>query len=158
MTDREAQEIIRMVESNWSFDLGQARQLWRDGLVRYPADVGTQAVIHLARHSKFKPTLSELLEVTNMFARGTESPVGEQRAELPAVATERLARGTPEWVWVWTWARWRRDPREERGFPQQLGHVDPTSMLSMEEYRDLLAEWKDAGSPKEKSPLPIVYR
>jgi hypothetical protein len=70
VTEREAQEIIRMVESNWSFDLGDARALWRDALVRYDAELATQAVARLARTRLRgrRPDLPDLLELIEMNA------------------------------------------------------------------------------------------
>lgn len=63
MTDREAQDIIRMIESNWSFNLEKARPMWREQLLPFDAEIATQAVVRLARTSTLKPRLYDVLEV-----------------------------------------------------------------------------------------------
>lgn len=60
MTEREAQEVVRMVESNWRFDLGTARGLWRSELMPFDAEMATQAVAKLARELHRRPDLSDL--------------------------------------------------------------------------------------------------
>ena len=52
-----------MVESNWRFDLGTARALWREELVRFDADVAVKAVAKLARELHRRPDLSDLLDL-----------------------------------------------------------------------------------------------
>lgn len=157
MTDREAQEIVRMIESNWSFDLGPARMLWRAELIPYPPEIGTDSVAYLAKHQKFRPALEELIEVLRMLNRRLGEPVGEQRAELPPVF-DAGKRGleAPEWVWVWSWCRHQRQPRNFIFFPQQEPHVDASKAMTMKDYEALREEWIAAGSPKAEHPLPMA--
>lgn len=68
MTEREAQEVVRMVESNWRFDLGSARALWREELVRFDAELATKAVAKLARELHRRPDLSDLLDLLRQMA------------------------------------------------------------------------------------------
>ena len=52
-----------MVESNWRFDLQNARSLWREELVRFDAEIATRAVAKLARELHRRPDLSDLLDL-----------------------------------------------------------------------------------------------
>lgn len=155
MTDREAQDIIRMIESNWQMDLGTARSLWRAELVPHDAELATRAVTYLARKLTYKPKLADLTQVLTMFSRNRKI---DDRAQADARAIEQGKRGyaTPEWVWVWKWARNSRSPLEWRGFPQQGDWTNPQTMMSMSEYEALRGEWLDAGSPKEKGNVIAV--
>lgn len=74
MNEREAQEIIRMVESNWSFDLDTARAMWRQALMPFDPEIATQAVIRLGRTSARRPNLVDMIEVVTML-----SPLPEPR-------------------------------------------------------------------------------
>lgn len=74
MTEREAQEVVRMVESNWRFDLGTARALWREELVRFDAEVATKAVAKLARELHRRPDLSDLLDVLGRMTPALPRP------------------------------------------------------------------------------------
>lgn len=75
MTEREAQEVVRMVESNWRFDLGTARSLWREELVRFDAEVATKAVAKLARELHRRPDLSDLLSILGRLTPALPRPV-----------------------------------------------------------------------------------
>lgn len=68
MNEREAQEIIRMVESNWRFDLGAARSLWRTELLRFDAGIVTKAVARLARTQGRRVDLVDLLAVAESMS------------------------------------------------------------------------------------------
>ena len=139
MTDREAQEIIRMVESNWSFDLEQARALWRQELLPYDAEIGTRAVARLARTSKFPPRLADLLEVVKMFHRERQ---GESAVEGEALPRPSSKERVPGWVKRYVAARflYRRFEREQdmRPFPEQREYVDPrtTEWMPEEEWAE----------------------
>jgi hypothetical protein len=67
VTDREAQELIRMVESNWSFDLETARPMWRAQLLPFDAEIATQAIVRLARTQTSRPRLADVLEVIRVM-------------------------------------------------------------------------------------------
>lgn len=148
MNDREAQDIIRMIEGNWQMDLGSSRSLWRAELVQYDAELGTKAVTYLARKTSFKPRLADLTQTLQMFHRNLQSNDPSARK---AIEEGRRGWATPEWVWIWKWARTTRDPRDERGFPQQQGHPDDT--MTADQYAALREEWLAAGEPKESKIL-----
>lgn len=155
MKDREAQDLVRMIESNWQMDLGPARGMWRAELLPHDAELATKAVTYLARKFSHKPRVSDLSQVLSMFARNAKV---DARTERDAHALEQGKRGyaTPEWVWVWMWARNDRDPQEWRGFPQQLGWANPDMIMNMSEYESLRDEWRSAGHPKGKRALPVL--
>lgn len=74
MEPREAQEIIRMVESSWLCDFGPAgRELWRQMLEPYDAELATRAVAEMARHplpgNRARPTVADLRAVIVRLAR-----------------------------------------------------------------------------------------
>lgn len=153
MNEREAQEITRMVESGWSCDFGaQGRTLWCRMLYPFEAELATLAVVEMSEHplpgGRFTPQVSDLRAIIisrRSRSRPKEIAVGGKWGEAP-----------PEWVWVWSWARFRKDPSDERAFPQQDGFSNPDNRMSMQEYEKLRQEWRKEGSPKSSNPLPTV--
>lgn len=157
MNEREAQEIVRMIESNWQMDLGPAREMWRNELLPHDPDIATKAVAYLARKISLKPRLADLNQVLTMFSRNARA---DARTEADARALEQGKRGyaTPEWVWVWKWARNDREPQCWRGFPQQLAWADPDTIMNTTEYEALKEEWRNAGRPKSKEDRLVLVR
>lgn len=150
MNERDAQEIVRMVESNWGIDLATARGMWRTELLPYEVEQGVRAVAHLAKNLQWRPKLSDLVETLKMFKRRDDEATAK-----PALVEGK--RGTPpEWVWVWSWARFIREPRDERSFPQEADFADSRRMLMQEQYEALRDEWVAAGSPRLKDPFPTI--
>lgn len=80
MTDREAQDLIRMIESNWSFDLEGARPMWREQLLPFDAEIATQAIVRLARTSPMKPRLYDVLEVIRAMS---PAPISAPTRDCP---------------------------------------------------------------------------
>lgn len=150
MNDREAQELVRMIESNWHFDLGEAgRKMWRQEIMLYDAELAAKSLAHLARRASYKITLADLSQTLEMFARNLRAD--ELRAADAKALTEgRRGYATPEWVWVWKWARQVREPTEDRAFPQMRDFADPQTVMPTADYDGLRDEWLAAGSPKEK--------
>jgi len=151
MRDRDAQDLIRMIEGNWHMDLGPARGLWRTELMMWDAELATKAVTHLARRQQYKIVLADLVSTLEMLNRNLKD---EARRARDAKAIEEGRRGyaPPIWVLVWKWLRNCR-PRDTRSFPQQDYWGDPQNMMSREEYDALQEEWEAAGSPKEAVQL-----
>lgn len=146
MNEREAQEITRMVESGWSCDFGmRGRTLWCQMLYPHEAELATNAVAEMSKHplpgGRFKPQVSDLRAVILALRNRQPKP-----KELNDQGKWGVA--PPEWVWVWSWARRHRVPPDDRGFPQQDGHTDPTNSMPMQAYQELVSEWTEAGSPK----------
>lgn len=161
MNEREAQEIIRMVESNWQFDLGTARGIWRTEFMLYSAEAVTKAVASLAPKLQFKPKLADVIAIVKMQEDTERRRLEDEkrRAEDARAITEgKRGYATPEWTFVWQWARSSRIPREDRAFPQQRDWSHPDNLMSKEDYEMLRQEWIAAGSPKElgKRALPEV--
>lgn len=151
MNEREAQEVTRMVESGWSCDFGmQGRTLWCRMLYDYDAELATNAVVEMSRNplpgGRFKPQVSDLRAIILAFIRKTATP--------ESIDDGKRGVNAPEWYHVWFWARRLRDPVDDRSFPQQEGHVDPMSMMTMDEYEVLRKEWIKAGKPKSRNLLP----
>lgn len=151
MTEREAQEIVRMVESGWSCDFSPAgRMLWAQMLGPYDPELATKAVIEMSKFplpdNRFKPQVSDLRTIIVSLRNST------QRAEIAVQG--KWGTAPPEWVWVWSWARWMRVPPEDRFFPQQDVFANPDNTMSKEDYGLLLDEWKKEGSPRSSHPLP----
>lgn len=157
MNEREAQEIVRMVESNWQMDLGPAREMWRAELLPHDVELAMKALVYLAKKFSLKPRLADFTQVLTMFARNARS---DARTEADARAIEQGKRGyaTPEWVWIWKWARTQRVPQDWRGFPQQLEWADPGFIMNMTEYEALKTEWQDAGRPKGKEDRLVMVK
>jgi hypothetical protein len=148
MNDIESQEIIRMVESNWHFDLGTARAMWRTELLMWDPETAIRALSLLGRKQSYKIVLADLVETMEMIARKKQEKAREEanrQAERRGLTdARRFAR--PEWTFVWAWSRFYRDPRETRYFPQQ--EAPPTESMTTADYDALRAEWIDAGSPR----------
>lgn len=156
MTDREAQEIIRMVESNWGFDLGTARSIWREEFVKHDAEAMMAVVGRLARTrlARNRPSLADITELLRLMTPAIRAPEDHRHF------------GIPSWVYVWKWARTLRDPKlepdvalpqQQRGYDElnqeliETGHSpgpDPSRYLTEEEYDGLHAEWVAVGSPR----------
>lgn len=120
MTEREAQEIVRMVESTWSADFGEAgRRVWRDVLEPFDAELGVAAVAKLAENplpaNRSKPQPSDLRSMCVILHRAEQDRERFQRRAIP-----RGRQFEPEWV-----KRWRRAHAagETRHFPEQHEHV-----------------------------------
>lgn len=155
MNEREAQEITRMVESGWNCDFGpQGRTLWCRMLYSFEAEMATEGVVEMSRFplpgGRFTPQVSDLRQILvslrSRTRKGIEETIGKR------------GEATPEWVWVWSWARFNRNPPEERAFPQQEMFANPDNLMPKSVYEQLLAEWRNAGSPKSKNPLPAALR
>lgn len=161
MKESEAETIIGMIRSatsTYKLDLSTV-QYWQGQMVRLDAETATKAVIVGSREWRFFPSWAQFYEVYRAEKRKYDllsEPVGEQGIRTPADGKRGVA--APEWVWVWSWARMMRDPRDDRSFPQQEGHVDPTTIMTSEEYEQLRAEWVAEGSPKSRNPLPVALR
>lgn len=155
MTEREAQELIRMAESNWHMDLATARGMWRTELMMWDAATATEALGLLARKHSYQLKLADLVETMEMLSRKAKDAARDEArrmAEERAITEGRRGYATPEWVWVWKWVRFDRAPRDMRSFPQQGDFGDPFDVMTMEEYETLCQEWQDAGQPKSKLP------
>lgn len=155
LNEREAQEVVRMVESGWSCDFGMdGRTLWCRMLYAFDAELATLAVVEMSRHplpgGRFKPQVSDLRTII----------ISLRNRNRPAEITEQGKWGTapPEWVWVWSWARFRKNPPEERAFPQQDGFSNPDNRMSKADYAQLVDLWRKEGSPKSSHPVPGVLR
>ena len=111
MIEREAQEIVRMIEAGWSFDLGaNGRELWREVLLPYELELATRAVTALAKDLRQRPSVADVRSMILKIKRDE----GEQQAWrlLPAAPIPE-----PEWV-----GRWRRARAADdfRIFPEQI--------------------------------------
>lgn len=149
MTDREALEIISMIEGGWRINLGpEGRELWASLLAPYDPEQATKAVLELGRDQSNPPRFAEVRQVILSIKRRAID-----EASLPEGIVKRGV-AAPEWVWVWSWARNTREPRELRGFPQQESWNDPSQILNQDEYNTLRDEWITAGRPKAKNPIP----
>lgn len=164
MNERDAQELIRMAESNWHMDLGPARAMWRTELMLYNAEVVTHALAELAKSKPFKITLADLMEAIHSMEELARRQANEERRraeEARAVQEGKRGYATPQWVHVWVWARnrtilaWEKGrvahkDRSYKSFPQMGDWADPANTMTTAEYEALREEWAAAGAPKEK--------
>lgn len=150
MKDTETREILGMVKAattQYPLD-DQTVEFWLGGLSPLDAEIATRAVLAGIKTWEQFPPWAQFHEAYKMIQRRT------QAVEAPYSVVEEGKRGTPpEWVWVWSWARFLREPREERAFPQQADFADPKRMLMREQYEALRDEWIATGSPKLKDPV-----
>jgi hypothetical protein len=116
------------------------------------ADIGYEAARGFARNGEWFPKISEFRTAYHAIAKARREAV--PRLEEPPRDLE-----PPRWVQVWTWARWMRDPREKRAFPQERRGYSETYAngdkhpiyLTDGDYERLEREWREAGSPKWKA-------
>ena len=157
MTEDQAVEVTTLIkaatasrvdQSTWNYYIAALRGLdFR--LACEAASVGT------ITWRKFPPW-AEFKEIYRAQER-LSKPAGEQRQDLPSDEQEyKRGEAAPEWVWIWSWCRLKREPRNYLFFPQQTAAVAPEQTMSTEDYEELRKEWIEAGSPKEKSPLPMA--
>ena len=154
MNERDAQDLIRMIESNWHFDLGPARSMWRTELMMWDADLATKALVYLGKRQTYKINLADFVQTLEMLNRNLKDEV-RRAADAKAIEQGRRGYAPPEWVLVWNWIRNYREPKDDRPLPQQADWADPSTVMSMEEYGALREEWVAAGSPKEKTRVMV---
>lgn len=151
----DAEAIAKMIDGHWNLNMNnETTDLWVSVLIQHDAEQATAVVAHLAQKMHYPPKIVDFKEVMRLL----HPPAQQAPLEAEALPEYKFGVEAPEWVWVWSWARWHRDPRVERPFPQQSGHVDEREIMTMDEYAELLREWKEAGSPREKNPLPLAFR
>lgn len=147
MNERDAQDLIRMVEANWHMDLGPARGMWRTELMMWDAELATRALAHLGRRQSYKINLADYVQTLEMLNRNLKADA-KRKADAKAIEEGRRGFAPPVWVMVWKWVRNHRTPSDDRSFPQQDYWADPNNVMSMEDYEGLREEWEAAGSPK----------
>jgi len=153
MTDEEALAITQMIAGHWNLKMDEpTRRLWMSTLIDQDAQSSVGVVAHLAKKMHYAPKIVDFREVMRLLHPPQEPP-----PLMPEIESKRGVEA-PEWVWVWSWARFHREEKIDRPFPQQDGHVDTTEMMTADEYETLRNEWLDAGSPKSKHPLPAAMR
>jgi len=114
METREAQQIVRMVESHYQTDFGSdGRTVWLYELADYDAATATRAVAMLARNplpaNRARPQLSDFRAVYLKLAK--DEAVANAKPALPVSPSRR-----PAWVERWERARAAGDARP---FPEQ---------------------------------------
>jgi hypothetical protein len=162
MKEAEARDVVGMIRAATTIgkdlDAG-TMDYWVSQIQPLDAEAATRAVIAGSKEWRYFPSWAQFYEIYRAEKRKLDDKllaeqVGEQRASLPP-AEGKYGVEAPEWVWVWSWCRFRRDPKEERPFPQQAEYADPTTVLTMDEYETIHEEWKAAGSPKSQNPIPL---
>lgn len=147
LTDREAQEIVRMVESTWRVDFREdGRKMWKRMLYDFDPVIATDAVAQLSQRQRERPTVADL--------RGMIQKIVRDR--MPPGLPEPKGKDAPEWAWVWSWCRFFRQPRFLLPFPQQEPYVDPSETIPMVRYEELHEEWVKAGRPKDTHVIPTA--
>lgn len=151
MKENEAQDILRMVRgATTQFPVDDDTiTFWLHSLKPLDAEAATKAVILGARTWDRFPAWASFFEAYRAAQRARDV---QERGQKDIVVGRR-GFATPEWVWVWMWARTIRDPREDRGFPQQDMWTDPERTMTNSDYQELRKEWVDLGSPKGKMPI-----
>lgn len=116
MEERDAQEIVRMVESAWRVDYGpEGRRLWREMLLPHDAEIATKAAAQLSQRQRERPTIADLRQVI-LSLRRQQIDENAWRG-LPPEKHEK-----PAWVKRWEKAR---DVSDFRIFPEQIpGYLD----------------------------------
>lgn len=149
MKAEEAESLVVMLAAATSSRLNNDEvAVWEEQFLPLDADLASKAVLSGRNTWRRFPSWRDFKEAYNAQKRLSEAE-GEQRSRTPE---PKRGVQAPEWVWVWSWCNWYREPRNVRPFPQG-GQPDA---MSMEEYEKLRDEWLAAGSPKAKTPLPML--
>ncbi len=149
MRDDDARDIIAMARgatTQWPVD-DDTITFWMHSLKPLDAETATKAIMLGARSWDRFPAWSSFYEAYRACQRAAQSVDRQHKV----IEEGKRGYATPEWVWVWLWCRCYRDPREERGFPQQDGI--PELSMTTSDYEVLRQEWVSVGSPKEKTPV-----
>lgn len=159
MTEQQAYEVVTLIKASTASRVEQSTvDYFSVALLPLDYDIAlATASIGTITWRRFPPW-ADFKEGYRAQQRLAE-PVGEQRQDLPSSTREPIEKrgeAAPEWVWIWTWARLQRDPADPRWFPQQESQADPSNLMSLEDYEELREEWKKAGSPKAKNPIPMA--
>lgn len=107
-----------MVEASFGFDLGDdGRRVWRDAMLGRDEMMVLSAATMLCRTMNRRPTLRDLLDMTQKAERDADAANAEKR---PVAGEEwRGAARPPAWIFGWAIARFRdKDPRP---WPEQQG-------------------------------------
>ena len=152
MKESEARDLLGMLKAaTTQYPLDEETiGFWLDGLTVLDADIATNAVLVGIRTWEQFPPWASFYEAYRMVQRQARD--AERKAEI--VEEGKWGYETPEWVWVWSWCRFRRDPTDQRPFPQQADFVDPAEAMTTDEYEILRNEWIEIGRPKMRTPLP----
>ena len=159
MEERDAQELVRMVESGWRMDLGkEGREMWRRMLRPYDAAMATRALVHLVEHQSERPAIADLR------AAILKLRTDERKAEtLPARESK------PPWVLCHTAARALGD---QRYFVEQIpglaeldmrNDYDGTYVVPTEPFTDKsvwvqIGEYDYTGCPYDFAAPPDMNR
>jgi len=112
VTDRETQELVRMIEANWQMRLSrESRDAWREALMAFEPELATQAIALLARRHAERPSVAEVRSAILSARRDQLQAASLWQAWLPEQAPR------PEWVTRWERARAAGDFRI---FPEQI--------------------------------------
>lgn len=120
MTDKEAQEIIHLIEGSFTMDLGDGgRSVWRQGLAGKDYAIGLETAVMIARTMNRRPTLKDVLDVIAMRERDQ----AQTQAKTDEEAWRTRAPRPPAWVFGWAIARYRDNdlrlwPEQEEGYRQ----------------------------------------
>lgn len=153
MKPGEAHDLVTMMKGATGAYLDDEKvEFWELSLLPLDAGLATKAVLHGVNSWKTFPSWAEFKEIYAMQGRRQR----EDEREAEVVKEGRYGYAPPEWTLVWNWARNYRDPKEERGLPQQGDWADPMKTMTTADYDALHAEWVAAGSPKENPLLAVA--
>ena len=149
MTPQEAEQIVLLLNASTAGRSdAETRAFFEASLARYSYDLALAAATTGAVTWRRFPSWAEFMEMYRVQTKLAE-PERRQEDDLG-----KRGVSPPEWVYVWSWARFKRQPRNLRFFPQQAPHVE--EHMTHDEYEALRQEWVDAGSPKAEHPIPMA--
>jgi hypothetical protein len=121
MRQQDAQDILRIIESLWSIDLGKdTRDAWRGVLMEFDdAALVTEAVISLAKSEVYRPSLA----LIRMKVHKMQADKAPGHRVIPWTRQE-----LPLWVKRWFYARFRATPPDMRVFPEQASEISGEPM------------------------------
>jgi hypothetical protein len=114
MTEREAREIVNLLEASFTFDLQEmGRNVWISDLTRFDYAIGLEAAVMLCRTTNRRPLLKDVIDYIQKLQRDRAEGWREQPAEKIQ---------PPTWVPGWVVSRYRDG--DNRLWPeQQIGYV-----------------------------------
>lgn len=119
MRAQDAQDILRIIESIWQYDMGpMVRDTWRPLFEEYEdAELVTQAIFDLAKTQQYRPTFALIREAIQKR---------QEDAYVPEVKEIDFVRSPmPYWVCRWYYARFMVTPPDMRIFPEMMSGLEP---------------------------------
>lgn len=124
----EAIEVVEQVLTRWPIGDWTEEQIaaYTSSVMTLPYELTMRALDVHIRESKFRPAISELLDIIRALRRSEPAPKEPDGDPTPQ-------RGVPFWVRRWVAARWLYEKfgkaQDMRPFPEQADYANPDAKM-----------------------------